>query len=43
MRPLGSAPIFLKPRVRLRYQVPIAETVELVMTRRNNVIHYSAR
>ncbi|MEM2093948.1 MAG: hypothetical protein QXI32_01470 [Candidatus Bathyarchaeia archaeon] len=42
MRPLESAPIFLKPRVRLRYQVPIAETVELVRASRDDEKYYPA-
>ncbi len=42
MRPLESAPIFLRPRVRLRYQVPLTETVELVRTSGNDEKCYPA-
>jgi len=42
MKPLEVAPIFLNPRVRLRYQVPLAETLELVRTGKDDKKCYPA-
>ncbi len=40
MKPLETAPILLKPRVRLRYRVPLSETLELVRTCRYEDRYY---
>ncbi len=42
MKPLEVAPIFLNPRVRLRYQVPLSETLELVRTCKDDEKCYPA-
>ena len=42
MKPLDVAPIFLNPRVRLRYQVPLSETLELVRTCKDDEKCYPA-
>jgi len=42
MKPLEVAPIFLHPRVRLRYRVPLFETLELISTGKDDEKGYPA-
>ena len=42
MKPIEFAPIFLKPRVRLRYQVTLSEMLELARTCKDDEKRYPA-